>query len=121
MLTSAPTPKPRAFPSKLDLGSELNDPLGWNFEVIRGTDSIARHEGEQRLAPQREGRMDAWDRKKETFEATKSRPVHSLGRLINVVAPEEIVEPADSVPPVAIGFDHQPVLPALVGMTVILG
>ena len=37
------------------------------------------------------------------------------------MAPEEIVEPADPVPPVAIGFDHQPVLPALVGMTVILG
>jgi hypothetical protein len=56
----------RDFPSKLDLGFELNNLLGWNFEVIRGTDSIARHEGEQRLAPQREGRMDAWDRKKET-------------------------------------------------------
>ena len=59
-------PKPRDFPSKLDLGSELNDPLGWNFEVICGNGSIARHEGEQRLAPQREGRVDAWDRKKET-------------------------------------------------------
>jgi hypothetical protein len=46
--------------------------------------------------------------------------VYSLGRLIDVVAPEEIVEPADPVPRTAIGFDHQPVLPALVGMTVIL-
>ena len=55
--------------SRLSLEARLgepNDPLGWNFEVIRGTDSIARHEREQRLAPQREGRMDARDRNKET-------------------------------------------------------
>ena len=102
------------------MGSELNDPLGWNFEVIRGTDSIAlkANSVSRHSAKGADGRLGPEER---NLEATKSRPVHSLGRLIDVVAPEEIVEPADPVPPVAIGFDHQPVLPALVGMTVILG
>ena len=37
---------------------------------------------------------------------------HSLGRLIDVVAPEQIIQAADAEPPVAIGFDQQAVLPA---------
>lgn len=49
--------------SQLNLGSELNDSLRRNPEVVGGADGIAHHEGEQALAPPRQGRMDAGDRR----------------------------------------------------------
>src|SRR5215204_3433665 len=43
------------------------------------------------------------------------------GRLVDFGPSQQVVEAADAVPAVAVGFDHQPVLALVVAMAVVLG
>src|SRR5437879_3912176 len=54
-----------------------------------------------------------------SWNATSSPSVACLP--VDLAAPQEIVQPADPIPPITIGLDHEAMLAALVGAAVILG
>src|ERR1700687_4034971 len=57
----------------------------------------------------------------EKVRASRSRRMFSLAGGVDrdVAAPEQIIEAADAIPSVAIGFEQQPVLAALIGVAVV--